>query len=37
MPVRGSGFYYDSNTDRDKSENLLRAIHDAAGPPVDGD
>ena len=33
----GSGFYYDFNTDRDQSETWLRAIHDAAGPAVDGD
>jgi hypothetical protein len=33
----GSGLYYDFNTDRERSETWLRAIHDAAGPAVDGD
>jgi hypothetical protein len=33
----GSGLYYDFNTNRERAEAWLRAIHDAAGPLVDGD
>lgn len=33
----GSGLYYDFNTDRERADAWLRAIHDAAGPAVDGD
>ena len=33
----GSGLYYDFNTDRERADAWLRAIHDAVGPAVDGD
>jgi hypothetical protein len=33
----GSGLYYDFNTDRERADTWLRAIHDAAGAAVDGD
>ena len=33
----GSGLYYDFNTNRERADTWLRAIHDAAGPAVDGD